>query len=174
MDEENIVPCDMCGGDGTIVSTWTESLGGRLTRCPKCLGKGEVLDTELRDRRTRGRQSRGRAEQRSESRDPKLGDDVQQASDTEVVSDWEDVLQDALSAAGPVHQAVSRAVHQADHMNDNPRRKRQAHVSRAGRQADHMNDNPRRKRQAHVSRAGRQADSPSGVDAAAAGLAARP
>ena len=91
----------MCGGDGTIVSTWTQSLGGRLTRCPKCLGKGEVLDTELRDRRTRGRQSRGRTEQRSESRDPKLGDDVQQASDTEVVSDWEDVLLDALSAAGP-------------------------------------------------------------------------
>ena len=91
----------MCGGDGTIVSSWTESLGGRLTRCPKCLGKGEVLDTELRDRRTRGRRSRGRAEQRSESRDPKLGDDEQQASDSEVVSDWEDALQDALSAAGP-------------------------------------------------------------------------
>ena len=91
----------MCGGDGTIVSTWTQSLGGRLTRCPKCLGKGELPDTELRNRRVRGGQTRGRAEQRSESHDPKFADEERQASDVEVVSDWEDVLQDALSTTGP-------------------------------------------------------------------------
>ena len=34
----------MCFSTGTVLSRWTTELGGKLTRCPKCLGKGWIQE----------------------------------------------------------------------------------------------------------------------------------
>ena len=36
------VPCDMCDGEGEILSLWSQSLGGQRLRCPKCMGAGTI------------------------------------------------------------------------------------------------------------------------------------
>ena len=39
---EGEVRCDMCMGRGEIISRWTQELGGKILRCPKCLASGKV------------------------------------------------------------------------------------------------------------------------------------
>ena len=37
-----VVTCTMCMGTGKTISRWSEELGGKLLRCPKCFGSGRV------------------------------------------------------------------------------------------------------------------------------------
>ena len=52
-DRDHLVKCDMCRGTDQTLSGWKVRTGGQRLRCPKCLGKGQILRSDLRSERVR-------------------------------------------------------------------------------------------------------------------------
>ena len=57
--KDELVKCDMCRGAGQTLSGWKVRTGGQRLRCPKCLGKGQILRSDLRSERVRRLRSTG-------------------------------------------------------------------------------------------------------------------
>ena len=51
--KDDWVSCDMCRGAGKTLSAWKVKTGGQRLRCPKCLGRGRILRSDLRSERVR-------------------------------------------------------------------------------------------------------------------------
>ena len=71
----------MCRGSGQTLSGWNVRTGGQRLRCPKCLGRGQILRQDLRSERVRQLRSSGARVSDSDVR--RLLDSVPNESDDE-------------------------------------------------------------------------------------------
>lgn len=101
-NQDELVQCPMCDGDGHILGGWAQDGVGKLMRCPSCQGEGKVRRREV----LVARKHRQALDQEKISADEELQMLQKRAEQQDQSkSDWKQAFNDIVSAAGEQQEA---------------------------------------------------------------------